>query len=396
MIKPSDIKGLSQLATDSVSGITNIVANMHKTIDRTPGLFGATTLGPIGAITDIVYQSIHAVNNVVRNGIETIVEQIEPLFEDKITSLPEREAILAAINGVLGDYLVEQKNPLALPMTLKYKGKPLNLETLDINTQIPEFSGKLIVLVHGLCMNDNQWLYNNHDHGQNLANDLKYTPLYLHYNTGLHISINGRSFSDMLEKLLTQIRVKKFVILTHSMGGLITRSAYHYGVSSGYKWPSLLKKQIFLGTPHHGAPLEQGGNWINTLLDFIPHTAPFASLPKIRSAGITDLRYGSLLDEDWQSNDRFDNIPDNRHPIPLPQKVKNYAIAANISLDQESLKNDIIGDGLVPIDSALGKHPKPEYCLSFPESNCWIGYGLNHLDLLCHASVYDKIKQWCS
>jgi len=394
VINISDIKGLSQLATDSVSGVTNLIANMHKTIDRSSGLFGSTTTGSLGAITDIVYQSIHSVNGIVHNSIDSIITQLEPLIDDH-QYFPEREIVLSALNGVVGDYLVEQKNPLALEMTLKYKGKPLNLDSEAIDKQFDHFTGKLIILVHGLCMNEQQWLYKDHNHGHQLSKDLGYTPVFLNYNSGLHISINGRSFSDLLEQFIRRIPVEDFVILAHSMGGLVTRSAYYYGESMNYKWPRLLKKQFFLGTPHHGAPLEKGGNWINTVLDFFPHASPFACLPKIRSSGITDLRYGYLIDEDWNSNDRFDNVQENKNHLPLPQHVQNYAIAATLGTDQTTVKNSIVGDGLVPVDSALGKHSNSEYCLNFPKSSQWIGYGLNHLDLICNSSVYDRIKLWC-
>ncbi|KPA14667.1 permease [Candidatus Magnetomorum sp. HK-1] len=396
MIHPSDIKGIGQLATAGVSGITDLVASMHKAIDQTPGLFGATTNGPFGAISDIVYQSIHNVNNVVRDCMDTIIEQIEPFF-DKHPPSKERDALIAVLNGVSGDYLLTHKNPLALPMTLNYNGEPLSLDDHTHETSlIPEFSGKLLVMAHGLCMSLQQWQRDGHSHAQALSNDFGYTPVYLHYNTGLHISTNGRAFADLLEQLIQKIPVNDFVILGYSMGGLLTRSAYYYAISCGYKWPELLRKQIFLGTPHHGAPLERGGNWINLLLESSPYAAPFAKIPKIRSSGITDLRYGTLLDEDWEENDRFDNIPDNRKPMPLPEKIQSYAIGGTIGDNKGHIKDRLFGDGIVPLESALGQHSKPEQCLAFPESHQWIGYGINHLNLLYNKSVYEKIKQWCA
>ena len=71
------------------------------------------------------------------------------------------------------------------------------------------------------------------------------------------------------------------------------------------RWPARLDDLVFLGTPHHGAPLERAGNWVDLLLGATPYAAPFARLGKLRSAGITDLRHGNLLDEDWVGRDRF-------------------------------------------------------------------------------------------
>jgi len=76
-------------------------------------------------------------------------------------------------------------------------------------------------MVHGLCLNDRHWRRDEHDHGAALADDLGLTPLYLRYNTGLHIGDNGRDFAKMLETLLRNWPrpVEELVILGHSMGG---------------------------------------------------------------------------------------------------------------------------------------------------------------------------------
>jgi len=392
MIKLSDIKGINKLVTDSVSGITDIVSSMHKTIDQSSGLFGATTSGPIGQITNIVYQNIHNVNHAVGDCIDLIIDQIQPLFDD-MQSFQERDLVLSVLNGISGDYLFDHENPLAIPMTIQEYNKP---PLAHDNIHLTNFNGKLLILVHGLCMNYQQWLFNDHDHGAAMAQDFGYTPLYLNYNSGRHISTNGQLFSDLLEAFIASLDINDFVIIAHSMGGLVTRSACYYSEKNGHTWPEKLDKIFFIGTPHHGAPLEQGGNWINIILEKFSYAAPFARLAKIRSAGITDLRYGTILDEDWNMSDRFDNIPDERHPVPLPKNVKNYAIAGTLADVSGKLKDKIIGDGLVPTDSALGQHANPEHCLMFPESSKWIGYGLNHWDLLYHTTVYEKISQWCS
>ena len=49
---------------------------------------------------------------------------------------------------------------------------------------------------------------------------------------------------------------------------------------------------------------------------------------------------------------------------------------------------------MVPVASALGRHKKAALTMPFPESRQWVGHGMNHFDLLSHAEVYDKIRQW--
>jgi hypothetical protein len=49
---------------------------------------------------------------------------------------------------------------------------------------------------------------------------------------------------------------------------------------------------------------------------------------------------------------------------------------------------------VVPLASALGRHPNPRFALKFDESRQWVGYGTNHLDLLSRQEVYAQIRQW--
>ncbi len=152
-----------------------------------------------------------------------------------------------------------------------------------------------------------------------------------------------------------------------------------------------LRKLVFLGTPHHGAMLEKGGNWADILLEISPYSAPFSRLGKVRSCGITDLRYGNVVDEDWQGGDKQG---DQRRPIPLPEGVLCYSIAATTAKQPNRLGDGLIGDGLVTVNSALGRHKNPELNLMIPETHQWVGRDMNHLDLLNHGDVYKTIEAW--
>jgi pimeloyl-ACP methyl ester carboxylesterase len=311
--------------------------------------------------------------------VDTVLARVLPLLGDGGSSSPGREALLAALNGVLGDHLAASGNPLAIPMRLS-------------RNEASQPTGKLLVLAHGLCMNDLQWHRKGHDHGAALARDLGFTPVYLHYNSGLHISTNGRALADRLEELVRQwpVPVEELTIVGHSMGGLLARGACHYGKAAGHDWPRHLRKLVFLGTPHHGSPLERGGNRIDVLLGVSSYTAPLARLGKIRSAGITDLRHGSLLDEDWQGRDRFERAKRANPSVPilLPEGVECYAMAATKGKTMDGLASSLPSDGFVPLDSALG--------LSLPESRRWVLHGAHHFDLLSHPEAYGKIREWLS
>jgi hypothetical protein len=252
--------------------------------------------------------------------------------------------------------------------------------------------------VHGLCRDDRRWERDGHDHGAALAREFSYSTVYLHYNTGLHISTNGRAFAQILESLAAAwpVPLKEVSILAHSMGGLVARSAHHYASAAGHTWPRRLRRLVFLGTPHHGAPFERAGHHIDLLLEKTRYTAPFALLGKTRSAGITDLRHGYVLEEDWVGHDRFANRADSRRPLPLPKRVRCYAIAAQLGHSPASRRDQLIGDGLVPVPSALGHHHDSRLKLTFQRSHQWTARGTSHLGLLRSGPVYQRIRDWFS
>jgi len=398
----SDLRGAARLATDATAGLTDLVEAMHERIVRIPGVDPRPLDGRTGGLSGLVYKTIRGVTHVVGGSIDALLAALAPALRSDTAchDIPpprrEREAIVAALNGVLGDYLAATGNPLATKMAVRREGRTLPLDAAALASALPGAGAKLLVLTHGLCMGDRQWLRNGHDHGTALARDLGFTPVYMHYNSGLHISINGREFTRQLEALLAAWPqpVERLVLLGHSMGGLLSRSALHHAALAGHAWPSRLSDLVFLGSPHFGAPLERAGNWVDVLLGTTSYTAPIARLGKVRSAGITDLRHGYLVDEDWVGRDRFARVTDRRHHLPLPDGVRCFTAAATLGAQGGDLKDRLLGDGLVPLDSALGRHRDPARTLAFPEDRQWLGYGMSHLDLLNRPEVYAQLCSW--
>ncbi|HEY1438453.1 MAG TPA: alpha/beta hydrolase [Casimicrobiaceae bacterium] len=394
-VAAADLRGLNRLTIDGIAGIVDLVEAMHYNIASVPGILAKPKRGRTIGITGLVYRSIRGVVGLVGHGLDKLLARLEPLLGERST-WPGREALLAALNGVLGDYLAASSNPLAITMALRRGGIALPGEGAPLAAAIPQAGGKLVVLLHGLCMNDPQWMRKGHDHGAALARDLAYTPVYLHYNSGLHISTNGQAFAELLETLVQRwpVPLTELVLIGHSMGGLVVRSACHYGALARHEWVRRVDKLVFLGTPHHGAPLERGGHWVDMLLGSSAYSAPLARLGKIRSTGITDLRFGSLLDEDWKERDRFEHSKDFRVAVPLPEGIACYAIAATTGKTAGDLTDKLIGDGIVPLASALGRHTNQRLALNFDESRQWVARGINHLDLLSRPEVYAQIKRW--
>ncbi|MGZ5268786.1 MAG: PGAP1-like alpha/beta domain-containing protein, partial [Caldimonas sp.] len=311
---------MARLATDATTGLADLVEAMHERIARLPGVEPPAPPGRTSGITGLVYKNVRGVARVVGGSVDALLGLLGRALSSEggapAGPSAQREALVAALNGVLGDYLAVSGNPLATPMAFRRSGQPLLLKSDALAKRLPDAGGRLLVLAHGLCMSDVQWLREGHDHGAALARDLDFTPVYLQYNSGLHVSINGRAFARQLEQLIEQWprKLERLVILGHSMGGLLARSALHYGAQEGHRWPARLDDLVFLGTPHHGAPLERAGHWVDLVLEATPYAAPFARLGKVRSAGITDLRHGNLVDDDWIGRDRFARSADDREP----------------------------------------------------------------------------------
>ena len=399
-VHPADLRGASRLAIDATIGLTNLVETMHRNISGMPGILGATLEDPTHGITGFVYRSIRGVTRAVGGGLDLALGQVVELVKQESPS-SAREAVVSALNGVLGDHLLTTGNPMAIPMQLRREGQPLTLTKKALSSSIPRVTGRILVLVHGLCMSDLQWQRNGHDHGATLASDpafaTPFTTVYLSYNSGQHISISGRGFAEQLQALVKAwpVPVEELSIVAHSMGGLVTRSACDFAENERQSWRRKLRKIIFLGTPHFGAPLERGGNWVNVVLDASPYTAAFARLAKIRSAGITDLRHAGVRDEDWEAEDRFSSSHQStKHDLPLPSDVQCYAVAASIGKKSGSAAGRMVGDGLVPVPSALGHHQDPTRSLAFTKSRQWTGHDMNHMDLLDRKIVYRRIRKW--
>jgi len=373
-----ELRGAARLAVAATCGVTDVVEAMHHAIGGGPERLGRPLAGATRLFTSPVYGTIRGVTAWVGAAVDRALAELAALVGDG-GSAAERAAIVAVLNGIVGDYLAASGNPLAIEMQVRHGAAA---------------GGKLLVLVHGSCNDERSWQRRGEDYGAALARELGYTPIYVRYNSGLHISDNGRALAERLDALLAgwPVAVEELAIVGHSMGGLVARSACHAGEAAGQAWRRVLRSLVCIGSPHHGALLEKSGNCVDQLLGANRYSAPLARLGMIRSAGVTDLRFGSVLDDDWRGRDRFARGADPRRPLPLPADVACYAIAGTTAPAPRGER--LPGDGLVSIDSALGRHREPARTLAFGESRRFIAYATGHLDLLSSAEVYATLRDW--
>ena len=393
LLQAADLRGAAQLTTDAVDGLTSLVEAMHARIASLPGVPVAADERTRG-ITGLVYKSVRGVTRVVGGSVDALLGWLGPTLNAAgVGSLPqaEREAVVAALNGVLGDHLAATDNPLAITMAFRHQGKPLVLDRFAMRLRLRDAGPRPLVLLHGLCMNDLQWQRNGHDHGAALAREAGYTPVYLHYNSGLSVSTNGRILAQQMERLLDAwpLPIERMAMIGHSMGGLVARSALHHAVliqRGGLRWTARVDDLVCLGSPHQGAPLESAGHGVDVLLGAAPYAAPLARLGKMRSAGINDLRHGNIVSS-GDGTQRQD-------AVPLPGSARCYAVAASLGPEGGSLKEHLLGDGLVPVASALGQHREPARRLAFDRDHQAVVHATGHLDLLSSPEVFDLLRNW--
>jgi len=373
-LTPADLRGLARLAGDGVAGTSRLVEQLHHTISSGAPPLGKSVEGPARGITGLVYRSIRGINAVVGTSIDLVASRMTAVAPAAAAATAAREHWLAVLNGIVGDHLAASRNPLAIPMRIRQRGRTLLLEREHLSEAFASPSNRLLITAHGLCMNDLHW--GEPGMPQRLGRALGFTPLHLHYNSGRAIADNGRELAGLLETLVEQwpVPVDEIVIIGHSMGGLVARSALAEGKSNSHAWVAALSRMAFLGTPHHGAPLERLGHRFESVLGWSPYSAPFTRLGRIRSAGITDLRHGGL-------------------PAPGGE-VELFVVAATARIRIGALPGHAVGDGLVPVGSALGDHDDPEQTLAVPESNRLVVAGAGHLGLLRHPAVYRGLHRW--
>ncbi|MFT6052067.1 MAG: pimeloyl-ACP methyl ester carboxylesterase [Halioglobus sp.] len=427
------LHGSANLVFDTVESVTDIVEGMYRNIAAAPLPLGEGPKGPARGIAGFVHESIRTVNRMTRSVTDSALASISPSLDRTLPPSPRREAIISALNGVCGDHLARSGNTLAIPMRLRVLLLPIAqskqalalddakteasdeqktpfVDLLEVEKRLVEIHPKakafkedsfvagrrLLVMAHGLSMNDREWTSHQHNHGEVLAEHNDYTPIYVLYNSGLNVSTNGAELCKQLTGLLETwpVAVDSITFIGFSMGGLVMRSAIRIAEEKGHAWLKKVDKAAYIGTPHHGAVMERGGYWLQKGLTYSPYTVPLSALGRIRSDGITDLRHGNVSDDDWQHHDEHEDNADRRRPTPLAGDIKHYAIAATLSKRSGDRIGKLLGDGLVHPSSATGRHKDPDFHLNFAEGHTKVIYDLGHLAMLHDSRVLTQLREW--
>ena len=407
-MRADEVQDVATLARLTLRGSATRIHEVHQGIaDRA---FGA--IGPVAAPVKVAHDAIAATAYAgVRLALGVgarVVGEVAAIGASgtSVDDVPAGRVALAILNGAHGD-LVERAAPaLAVRMGVRCGGRSVPLDPAGLRESFPDATGSIAVFLHGLTENEGAWCFKAERHhgsreityGTLLHRDLGMTPVFLRYNTGLHISDNGHALDDLLTALVDAwpVPVQDVVLLGHSMGGLVARSALHQaggGTSDAKPWTRLVRDTVTLGSPHLGAPLERGVHRLTHALGRLPETRPLATLLSLRSVGIKDLRHGTLVEADWTGRDLDDVVPGGHTHVPLHDGARHFVVLATLSRNPAGRAADLLGDLLVPPRSASGDTGDDDR-LAFPPDHVHRLGGLHHFDLLNHPLVYQRIRAW--
>ncbi len=399
-MQPDEITAAGELAGEAAGHLALQIREMHHGIaGRVFDALGDAAK-PVQVLHDGIAEGAYAAargltKGLVRGGALAFSATRGPGAPSVEHSLRGRLAV-GALNGAFGDSMQRRGNRLAVPMSLRQHGRNVELTERALASAYPDATGRVAVFLHGLCETEEAWHLRADRHvpyGARLEAELGYTPLYVRYNTGRHISENGRDFAELLTHITAHwpVAVDEIVLVGHSMGGLVARSACHYADADA--WPTRVRHVFSLGSPHRGAPLEKAATLATGALARLPETRGFAQALQARSSGIKDLGHGYLVDEDWRDQDPDAFVQQAGSQIPFLESANHYFVAATVSREPDAPLGRIVGDLLV-LRSSAWAHAHPGEPMHFPVAHyCHVGE-LNHFDLLNHPAIYEQLRRW--
>jgi pimeloyl-ACP methyl ester carboxylesterase len=303
------------------------------------------------------------------------------------------ENAISTLNAWIGDYLSQTGNELQQPMAFYRNNRPVSLQDIIVPP-----TGRVCVLVHGLGCNESLWDFpaphEGGDYGERLEQQCGYMPLYLRFNTGLRVSTNGMQFAGLLDHFCAchDAAVTELLLIGHSLGGLVLRSACHLGSEEGQDWVSRVRHVVYLGSPHLGAPLEKATSVATSVLGLFNTTATrvIRDLLNTRSAGVKDLRFGNLVERDWLGCDSDELLNNRRVSIPWLASARHH-----FAVGQVLARTGVFGDAMVRPKSAAGR-PHGSQPGAPDGSDVQVMPGLGHLALARHPAVYEHLERWVS
>jgi PGAP1-like protein len=400
---PAEIGAVSRLGGHAFAGLVLRIEQVHQAIAgrvfAPAGPVSAPAQAIHGSITCGVYLALRGAGSAA-GVLGGKAAALLGAGGQPAASKPAGNLALAALNAVAGEQLRADLAPLAIRMAVRADGRDVDMTARELAAVYAHPAPRLAVFVHGLAETEDSWQRRgagSGPYGPRLQAEFSYTPVYVRYNSGRHVSDNGHDLARLLDDLTAAwpVQVDELLLMGHSMGGLVIRSACHYGRQESAAWADRVRHVFYLGTPHLGAPLARAAGFAGWALGKAPETRPFVTLVNGSSPGIKDLRHGYVLADDWADCDQDSCMRDHRHDTPLLAGANHYTISATVTADPSRPAGAIAGDLLVQPASAHGWRGTDQQ-IPFPAAARVRLGGMHHFDLLNHPDVWEAIRDLLS
>ena len=403
-VQTDEARELARLSFDELAGAVDGLRAVHSSFANRAFRLAGPAAAPVRWMHDQISGAVYGGLRTSARGAGRLADGAlgrRPDWGGRLVSTtPPGAAVVGAVNGLIGDTLERRQSALHQAMSLRVDGRAIEVESAALAAAYPLAAPRIAVFLHGLMETEFSWKLgarsDRETYGTLLERELGMTPVYVRFNSGRHVSENGRSLAELLELVADEwpVPLSEIALIGHSMGGLVARSAAHQADGFGMRWPKSVRHVVSLGTPHMGAPLEQFVHYLSAALSALPETRPFGRFLRRRSAGIRDLRQGSLVDEDWRDRDPEALCAEACTEVALLDGATHCFVTATVTRSPRHPLGRLIGDYLVLQPSGSGRSRSRR--IGFEDQ-----YGLhvgsaNHFALLNHPAVYDRLRVWLS
>lgn len=376
--------GSAAMAADYADDLLlGTVRDVHRAIaTRVWRLLNPATVGaavPAQRVHDAVTATVYAgISGALRGAGRAFEAADRRGLGGRTEATPAGRFLIATVNGLIGDKLVEEGSDAAITMAIRVEGADVAPDEESLAAAFPAATGDLVVFMHGLMEHDQHWFRRRDElpsYGEMLAASGSWTPVYLRVNTGLPLKENGVALASLLDRVVAAwpVPVRRIAFVGHSMGGLVVRSACAVATGAEHPWTDLVTNVVMLGAPHLGAPLERTVALGSKLLGSLPESAPFGRILEYRSVGILDLRRGLAAD--------VQNLPHARY----------HLVSATLGPTPWHPLSLALGDLLVRYPSAMGRGRHGEM---FPGADTFHLPNADHFDLLNHPEIHARLQGW--
>jgi pimeloyl-ACP methyl ester carboxylesterase len=399
---PDELRALARLTFDEAGSGVDGLGSVHRAMADRVFQFVGPWGRPVQVAHDVVaggvYAGLRGASSLLGKAADAALSQRPEVPDGQLSHDQRGAALIGVLNGLIGDRLETERPELVQPMGLRVDGRPVDPDSHSLGRAFPGARGRMVVFLHGLMETEWSWRRGAHPdreaYATRLARDIGCTPVFVRYNTGRHVSENGAELAELLERVVDgwPVRVREIALIGHSMGGLVSRSAAYRAAERDMAWVRRVRHTVSLGSPHMGAPLAQAVHYASAGLSRLPETAPFGAFLRRRSAGIRDLRQGSLVDEDWRDQDPDALRAKACAEVPLLEGATHCFVAATITRSPRHPVGRLVGDTLVLQPSASGRSRTRRIPFE-DEYGLHVG-GTHHIALLNHPEVYEKLHAW--